>query len=91
MSESNFRDRDNAAILFPNFGKKQPKHPDFTGTGIINGKKYKLSAWKKQGKRTEFFSIAFTDDVPKTETARTEQPAGASGEAEKPKDDDIPF
>ncbi|MDE2105167.1 MAG: hypothetical protein KGL39_48515 [Patescibacteria group bacterium] len=57
-------DRNNCAILFPNFAKKKANHPDLQGSGLIDGVKYKLSAWKKKGARGEFFSIAFTPDKP---------------------------
>ena len=54
MSEYN-----NSAILFPNFKKKAAKHPDFTGSATVDGVKYDLSAWEKQGRRGKFFSLSF--------------------------------
>lgn len=51
----------NSGLLFRNFKKKQPKHPDFTGNCEINGVKLEMSAWEKplrNGKGT-FLSISF--------------------------------
>ncbi len=88
-----FAERDNSAIIFPNFGKKQPKHPDFRGTGIIGGKKYDLSVWEKQGSRSKFFSIAFSEPRDQQPAPANEQPRanGPTTAAPAEKDDDIPF
>jgi hypothetical protein len=84
-----FEDRDNGAILFPNFAKKQPKHPDWTGSGMVGGKKYRLSAWKKQGRKTEFFSIAFTDEAAQAAQQHrpTTEPAEIGAEPKREGDD----
>lgn len=86
-------DRNNSAILFPNFAKKKPNHPDFTGNGLVDGVKYKLSAWKKKGLRTEFFSIAFTVDAPPpanapVEPGKSPSPTG-SAECEAPTTEEL--
>jgi hypothetical protein len=52
--------RGDSAIIFPNFSKKKPSHPDYRGKGNIGGVDYEISAWEKQGTRTKFLSIAFT-------------------------------
>ena len=77
--------RDNAGIMFPNFGKKKPNHPDFTGTALIGGVAYKISGWEKQGRRTKFFSIAFTVATAALPPGQPEQlAADQGGSTEKP-------
>lgn len=82
-------DFNNRGILFVNFRKRQPKHPDFTGEATIDGRKYKIAAWIKQGKKAQFHSLAFTEDV-----AQTEQPPPPAPEPQdvpQSIEDDIPF
>ena len=63
-------DFNNRGLLFKNSRKWRPKHPDLTGEAIIGGRKFKLAAWMKQGRRGEFYSVAFTEELP----AEPEQP-----------------
>ncbi|HEU5125012.1 MAG TPA: hypothetical protein VFW05_13230 [Verrucomicrobiae bacterium] len=51
----------NRGILFRNFRKTQPKHPDWIGEATIDGRKFKIAGWKKTGRRGEFHSLAFTE------------------------------
>jgi len=53
-----FEQRPNSGALFPNDKKTTPNHPDFKGDFNIDGVNYWISAWTKQGKRGEFFSIS---------------------------------
>jgi hypothetical protein len=78
-------ERNNCAILFPNFAKKQPKHPDYRGSATVAGVQYELSAWEKQGTRAKFLSLAFT---PKQEAAP--EPERQSGD-EQPPAEEQPF
>jgi len=55
-------DFNNRGILFHNNRKRQPKHPDFVGEATIDGRRFKLAAWIKQGRRGEFHSLAFTPE-----------------------------
>ena len=77
----------NRGILFRNFRKKQPKHPDVVGEATIAGHKYKLAGWIKQGKRGEFHSLAFTEEQPEP------QDEASPDTAETPANDgnDVPF
>jgi hypothetical protein len=40
-------DNNNRGAVWPNKEKKTDKHPDFTGTALVNGVDHFVSAWKK--------------------------------------------
>jgi hypothetical protein len=63
MSEQNPH-HENSGALFLNSSKwiEQGKgRPDFSGEAEIDGKRWRISGWKKQSKRTgmDFISLAF--------------------------------
>jgi hypothetical protein len=78
-------DFNNRGLLFKNFRKKQPKHPDVTGEATIDGRKFRIAGWIKQGKRGEFHSLAFTEEIPEPEASPS--PAQTTDTPEN----DIPF
>ena len=51
--------RDNNGSLFKNQKKEKDAHPDATGTAMIGGVVYYISAWTKEGKSGRFQSLAF--------------------------------
>lgn len=84
----------NSGILFPNFRKNSPKHPDYQGTGTIDGKPKRISAWKRTGKKGEFLTLAFQDPKPSSELPQAEPAASipaTEAAATEAKQDDIPF
>lgn len=52
--------------LFPN-SKEKDAQPDYRGSVNIEGKEYELAAWKKQGQKGEFLSLAAKPKQPKEE------------------------
>jgi hypothetical protein len=74
----------NRGLLFKNLRKRLPKHPDFTGEATVGGRKFKLAAWSKQGRKGDFYSIAFTGEQP-AEPA-PEQPNGPQSNPDNPQD-----
>ena len=60
-----YEQRDNSGSLFKNTYKQKDNQPDYTGSGLIDGSEYRVSAWVKEGQRGKFFSLSFT---PKDET-----------------------
>ena len=79
-----YEQKDNTGSLFKNDRKESDKHPDYTGTALIDGRDYWISAWLKEGKKGKFFSFAFK---PK-DFAQKAAPAKTAGEE---MNDDIPF
>lgn len=45
--------------LFKNTSKEKPNHPDYKGDVTINGKKFWVSAWIKEGQKGKYMSLAF--------------------------------
>ena len=80
-----YEQRDNTGSLFKNEKKESDKHPDYTGTGMIEGKEYWFSAWiKTSAKGSKFMSLSFK---PK-DFAQKRDPI-SSGRDDM--NDDIPF
>ena len=58
-----YEQRNNNGSLFKNDRKQNDRQPDLTGTAIINGKTWRVSAWKKtsrDGSKT-FLSLEFNE------------------------------
>lgn len=51
--------RDNQGSLFKNERRNNEKHPHMTGTCMIDGVVYYISAWTKEGSNGRFQSLAF--------------------------------
>jgi hypothetical protein len=56
--------------LFNNDRKESPNHPDYTGPIDVDGKKYRMAAWKKETKSgehagQEYLSLAISEIKPR--------------------------
>lgn len=88
-----FEPKDNSGVLFKNDKREKDTHPHATGTALIDGVEYWVSAWTKEGRNGKFQSLSF-----KRKEARREQSAQhqrsyaeSSGGTAAAIDDDLPF
>lgn len=57
---SNYEKKDNAGALFANTKREKDTHPNATGTAVIGGVEYWVSAWtNKSDKGTVYQSLKF--------------------------------
>ena len=76
-----YEQRPNSGTLFRNDTKTKDKQPDYTGDCLVNGEKWRISAWLKEGRKGgKFLSLSFSAPG---EYGRAAEPPVA--------EDDIPF
>ncbi len=76
--------KDGNFVLFKNQSKKTEKHPDLSGSIMLNGVEHWFNAWTKEGKKGKFISGQIGDPKQKGFTPK--------GDDELPvKDDDFAF
>lgn len=82
MAQGNYP---NSGVLFKNDRKAEPKHPDYKGELDVDGQKFWLSAWIKDGRAGKFLSLSITPKQaagPRRESPPSGDPAP---------NDEIPF
>lgn len=77
----------NSGTFQVNARKEKDTHPDFAGSGEIDGKPYWLNIWRKNGSNGEFFSISFKPKEPQARSANRAPPPADDGGF----DDPLPF
>jgi hypothetical protein len=84
-----YQQRELSGSLFKNQKKEKDTHPDATGTALIDGVTYYVSAWTKTGAKGRWQSLAFKR---KDKQETRQQPASRQGKPAAQDDDgDIPF
>lgn len=54
-------EHDNSGALFKNDRKTKSKHPDYTGSAVVDGVEYWLAGWKRTSKSGKaYLSLALT-------------------------------
>ena len=102
----NYEQRDNTGTLGKNKNRKTDKHPEYTGSVMVNGVEMWISAWVKENSKdgNKFFSLAFQ---PKDQQGQQRSQGGGNfrpqqrsgggqqqsrgGGFDKQVDDEIPF
>ena len=54
-----YEHKENSGSLFLNKERKTENHPNATGSALIDGVEYWVSAWTKEGKSGKWQSLAF--------------------------------
>ena len=82
-----YETKDNSGSLFRNDKREKDSHPHATGTAIIDGVAYWVSAWTKEGKNGKFQSLSFKRKEERAQEIRQE----ARGSFRDEVLDDLPF
>lgn len=92
-----YEQKDNSGTLFKNDRREKDSHPHATGTALIGGVEYWVSAWTKDGAKGRFQSLSFKPKVERAQEIRreAERPSYAdqSGGTRvgRDLDDEVPF
>lgn len=82
-----YEQRDNSGTLFKNDKREKDSHPHATGSAMIGGVEYWVSAWTKEGARGKFQSLAFK----LKDTGHAPQPRQPDRDERREPDAEIPF
>lgn len=92
-----YEKREGDIRISPNTYKNSDRQPDYRGTALLGGKEYRISLWRRENERGEWFS-GVIEEAPATEgaqrtaprTAQAPAPAPAPAPVEDP-ENDLPF
>lgn len=91
-----YEKKDMTGTLFKNDKREKDSHPNATGTAIIGGVEYWVSAWTKDGAKGKFQSLSFKPkegrrDEIKRDAERREPDRNSYGDFHNDLTDEIPF
>lgn len=85
-----YEKKDMSGTLFKNDKREKDTHPNATGTAIINGVEYWVSAWTKDGAKGKFQSLAFKPKEERREEIKRET-SQRNSYGDVTEDGEIPF
>lgn len=85
-----YEKKDMSGTLFRNDKREKDTHPNATGTAIINGVEYWVSAWTKDGAKGKFQSLAFKPKEERREEIKRET-SQRNSYGDVTEDGEIPF
>ena len=70
---SDYEQKDNTGALFSNKeNKTTDKHPDYTGSVVVNGKEMRIASWLNKSKSgVSYMSLKFSEHQPKSDAGST--------------------
>jgi hypothetical protein len=86
-----YEQKDMSGTLFKNDRREKDSHPHATGTALIDGVEYWISAWTKDGAKGKFQSLSFKRKEQKQPPAKQQQSYGQASAGQRELDDEIPF
>jgi hypothetical protein len=84
-----FQHKDNSGSIFKNERREKDTHPHATGSALIDGVEYWVSAWTKEGEKGKWQSLAFKRKEEKRSDGTTQRNPGKLAEGDE--DLDVPF
>ena len=82
-----YEHKENSGSIFKNEKREKETHPNMTGTALIGGVEYWVSAWTKEGAKGKWISLAF-----KPKEAKPQAPGSSKvGKGDIEDDDPLPF
>ena len=80
-------DNTNRGVLFKNDRKEKDTHPDYTGSGNVDGVDVYINGWKKESKGKSFISFSFK----RKDAAQPATKPASKSRVHAELDDDVPF
>jgi hypothetical protein len=81
-----FEQKENTGAIFVNDRKTEDTHPDSTGTALIDGVEYYVSAWRREAKSGKrYLALSFKRKIADTAKSAT------GGSIKQDMNDEIPF
>jgi hypothetical protein len=85
---NNMELKENAVLIFKNDRKNGETHPDYKGEIDVNGQRFDIALWVKEGTKGKFYSGKISEPWKKPEA----EPAKEQPQADGPTNtDDLPF
>lgn len=86
-----YEQKDMSGTLFKNDRREKDTHPHATGTALIDGVEYWVSAWTKDGAKGKFQSLSFKRKEERRQHESKQRYEEQEQSRQRELDDEIPF